>query len=129
MLRRFIESRLVGARRIATEVVDGFDDRSRLFALELAAEQQRLTRLVIFALSALLVSVLAIVWAAATLVAFTWDTEWRHVTLLGLLIFWILFAVVLCFKARQVLETGDEAFRLSRQVASDDVERLREVLR
>lgn len=114
---------------MAAEAVDGFDDRSKLFALELAAEQQRLTRLVIVALGALVVSILAIVWAAATLVAFTWDTQWRQASLLGLLAFWIIFALVLCMKAKSLLEASDQAFRLSRQVATDDFERAREVLK
>lgn len=129
MLRRLIETRLGRARRMAADVVDGLDDRSTLFALELAAEQQRLTRLVIVVLGALVVSILAVVWAAATLVAFTWDTEWRHFTLLGLLAFWVLFALVLALKAKALLESANEAFRLTRQVATDDFERLREVLK
>jgi uncharacterized membrane protein YqjE len=129
MLRRFLESRLAGARRVAAETLDGLDDRSRLFALELAAEQQRLTRLVIITLSALVVSIVAVVWAAATLVAITWDTEWRHVTLLGLLLFWLLFAAVLCLKAKGLLQAGRKAFRFSRQVATDDFERMREALK
>lgn len=129
MFRRFIESRLAGARHIAAEAVDGLDDRSRLFALELAAEQQRLTRLVIVSLGALVVTILAVVWAAATLVAFTWETEWRHATLIGLLLFWAVFALVLCLKAKGLLQSGSEAFRLSRRVATDDFERIREALR
>ena len=107
----------------------GLDDRSKLFTLELAEEQQRLTRLVIVALGALVVSIVAVVWAAATLVAFTWDTEWRQVTLVGLLVFWLAFAVVLGLKAKSLLEDSREAFRFTRQVAADDVERLREALR
>ena len=129
MLRRLIESRLAGARRAAADALDGLDDRSKLFTLELAEEQQRLTRLVIGALGALVVSIVAVVWAAATLVAFTWDTEWRQVTLVGLLVFWIAFAVVLGLKAKSLLEDSREAFRFTRQVAADDVERLREALR
>ena len=88
MLLRLIEARFAGVRRLATDVVDGLDDRSKLFVLELAAEQQRLTRLAVISLGALIVTALAVVWAAATLVAFTWDTEWRHTTLLALLVFW-----------------------------------------
>lgn len=129
MLRRLIEARLVGVRRLANEVVDGFDDRSKLFALELAAEQQRLLKLVLLALGALIVSILALVWGAATLVAFTWDTEWRHATLLALLAFWVLCALSLCVKLRSVLKAGEESFRLSRQVATDDFTRLRETIR
>jgi uncharacterized membrane protein YqjE len=129
MLRRFIESHFAGARRAAADALDGLGDRSKLFTLELAEEQQRLTRLVIVALGALVVSIVAGVWAAATLVAFTWDTEWRHVTLVGLLVFWLAFAVVLGLKAKSLLEDSREAFRFTRQVAADDVERLREALR
>jgi uncharacterized membrane protein YqjE len=129
MLRRLIEARFAGVRRLATDVVDGLDDRTKLFVLELAAEQQRLTRLAILALGALIVSALAVVWAAATLVAFTWDTEWRHTTLLALLAFWIICALALCLKARNLLKAGEGAFRLSRQVASDDFTHVREVLR
>ena len=129
MFRRFLESRLAGARRLAAEALDGLDDRSRLFTLELAAEQQRLTRLVLVALGALVVSIVAVVWAAATLVAFTWDTEWRDLTLVGLLVFWIAFAAALCLKARSLLQASDQAFRFSRQVAADDVHAIREALK
>jgi len=129
MLRRLLEARLLGARRVAAEVVDGLDDRAKLFALEMAAEQQRLTKLAVVALVALIVSALAVVWAAATVVALTWDTEWRHFTLLALLAFWILAAAGLCLKARTMLKAGGNAFRLSRQVAAEDFSRLREILR
>ena len=114
---------------MAAEALDGLDDRSRLFTLELAAEQQRLTRLVLVALGALVVSIVAVVWAAATLVAFTWDTEWRDLTLVGLLVFWIAFAAALCLKARSLLQASDQAFRFSRQVAADDVHAIREALK
>lgn len=129
MLRRLLESRLAGARHLASEVIDGADDRSKLLALEFAVEKQRLTRLVLVGLGALVVSVLAVVWAAATLVAFTWDTEWRHATLLALLAFWLALAVGLCLKARRLIQARDDAFRLSRQVAAEDLNRLREALR
>jgi uncharacterized membrane protein YqjE len=129
MLRRLIEARFAGVRRLASDVVDGLDDRTRLFVLELAAEQQRLTRLAILALSALIVSVLAVVWAAATVVALAWDTEWRNTILLALLAFWIVSAVTLCLKTRSLLKAGDSAFPLSRQVAADDFTHAREVLR
>jgi uncharacterized membrane protein YqjE len=129
MLRRLIEARFAGVRQVAAEVVDGLDDRTKLFVLELAAEQQRLTRLAVLALAALIVSALAVVWAAATLVAFTWDTDWRNTTLLALLAFWLMCAVALCLKARSLLKAGDGAFRLSRQVATDDFTRVREILR
>jgi uncharacterized membrane protein YqjE len=129
MLRRLLESRLAGARRLASEVIDGADDRSKLLALEFAVEKQRLTRLVLVGLGALVVSVLAVVWAAATLVAFTWDTEWRHATLLALLAFWLALAVGLCLKARRLIQARDDAFRLSREVAAEDFNRLREALR
>ena len=129
MFRRYLESRLAGTRRLATDVVQGLDDRSKLFALELAAEQRRLIRLVIMALGALVVSILALVWAAATLVAFTWDTEWRHATLLGMLAAWVIFAIVLSLKAKGLLEATDQAFKLTRQVAADDFDRLRETLK
>jgi hypothetical protein len=69
------------------------------------------------------------VWAAATLVAFTWNTSWREETLLGLLAFWILLAAVLGFKARSLVKSSGDAFRLSRQVATEDFSRLREALR
>lgn len=128
-LRRLLEARLGGARRLAAEVLDGIDDRGKLLALELAAEQQRLTRLAVFALLALIVSTLAIVWCAATLVALTWDTEWRNFTLLALLAFWILFAAGLGLKLRSLLKKGENAFRLSREVATEDFNRLRELLR
>lgn len=126
MIRRFIESRLAGVRRVAVEALDGLDDRSKLFKLELAQEQGRLVKLVLIALGALIVSIVAVVWAAATLVAFTWYTEWRIVTLVGLLVFWLGLAVGLALKARSLLQASSEAFRLSRQVAADDVEQLRE---
>jgi uncharacterized membrane protein YqjE len=129
MLRRLIEARFAGVRRLASDVVDGLDDRTRLFVLELAAEQQRLTRLAVLALTALMVSAVAVVWAAATLVAFAWDTQWRNATLVAVLAFWIISALVLCLKARTLLKAGDGAFRLSRQVATDDFSHVREVLR
>lgn len=129
MFRRYLESRLAGTRRLANDVVQGLDDRSKLFALELAAEQRRLIRLVIMALGALVVSILALVWAAATLVALTWDTEWRHATLLGTLAAWVIFAIVLSLKAKGLLESTDQAFKFTRQVAADDFDRLRETLK
>jgi len=129
MLRRLIESRLAGARRLASEVVEGLDDRSKLFALELAAEQQRLTRLVIIALAALIVSAIALVWGAATLVVLVWDTEWRQTVVLALLAIWIGAAVGLCLKAKDLLSSAEGAFKLSRQVAIDDFTQAREVLR
>jgi uncharacterized membrane protein YqjE len=129
MLRRFFESRFSGARRIAAAAADGLNDRSTLFASELAAEQSRLTRLVVVGLGALMVSLVAVVWAAATLVALTWDTEWRHATLVGLLLFWLASAGVLCIKAKALLRAGGDAFRFSRQVAADDLEQLREALK
>ena len=129
MLRRLIEARFAGVRRAASGVIDGLDDRTRLFVLELAAEQQRLTRLAMFALGALFVSALAVVWAAATLVAFAWDTPYRNVTLLGLLAFWIIGAIALCLKARSLLKGMTEAFPLSRRVAADDFEQVREAVR
>lgn len=129
MLRRFLQSRLAGVRHLAADFADGLDDRSKLFSLELAAERQRLTRLVIAAVGAFLASMVAIVWAAATLVAFTWDTEWRHVVLLSLLAFWVALALGLCIKALGLLQAGGQAFRFSRQVAADDLDRVRESMR
>jgi uncharacterized membrane protein YqjE len=129
ILRRLLEARLGGARRLAAEVLDGIDDRGKLLALELAAEQQRLTRLAVLALLALIVSTLAIVWCAATVVALAWDTEWRNFTLLAMLAFWILFAAGLGLKLRSLLKQGGDAFRLSREVATEDFNRLRELLR
>lgn len=129
MLRRILETRLLGARRVAAEVVDGLDDRGKLLALEFAAEQQRLTRLALFALVALIATSLALLWATATVVALAWDTEWRRFTLLALLALWILVAAGLCLKARSLLMAGDGAFRLSRQVLTEDLSRLREMLR
>lgn len=129
LLRRLLESRLAGVRRAAHEVVDELDDRSRLFVLELAAEQQRLARLVIVVLGALVVTVIAMVWAAATVVALAWDTGWRDAALLGLLAFWVVFAAVLAVWARSLWKAGSEAFQLSRQVAGEDLSRLREALR
>jgi uncharacterized membrane protein YqjE len=129
MLRRLLEARFAGMRRVAGEMIDGLDDRSRLFILELAAEQQRLARLAVYGLGALIVSVLAVFWTAATLVALAWDTEWRHATLLGLLAFWIISTIILCLKARNLLKTVEDAFPLSRQVAADDFAQVRESLR
>ena len=127
MLRRLLGPRLTGLREAANELVDGLDDRARLLVLELAVERRRLARLAVVVLAALVVGIIALVWAAATVVALTWDTPWRAAALLGLLAFWILFALAL--KARSLLKAGDEAFRLSRQVAGDDVARIREALR
>jgi len=129
MLRRLIEARFAGVRRVAGGLIDGLDDRTRLFVLELAAEQQRLTRLVMFALGALIASALAVVWAAVTLVAFAWDTPYRYATLLGLLAFWVVCAVWLGLRARSLLKGVDEAFPLSRRVAADDFEQVREAVR
>jgi uncharacterized membrane protein YqjE len=128
MLRRLLEARLVGARRLAAEVLDGLDDRSQLLALEWAVEQQRLTTLAIVTLVALIVSTVAVVWCAATLVALAWDTEWRNFALLGLLAFWVIFAVAAWLKLRSLMKQGKEAFRLTRQVAAEDFSRLREHL-
>lgn len=114
---------------MAVEALDGLDDRSRLFKLELAQEQTRLVKLVLIALGAMIVSIVAIVWVAATVVAFTWYTEWRMLTLVGLLVFWVGLAVGLALKARSLLLGSNEAFRLSRQVAADDVDQLRESFR
>ena len=129
MLRRLLGPRLTGLREAANELVDGLDDRARLLVLELAVERRRLARLAVVVLAALVVGIIALVWAAATVVALTWDTPWRDAVLLGLLAFWILFALALALKARSLLQAGDEAFRLSRQVAGDDVARIREALR
>ena len=141
MLRRLLGPRLTGLREAANELVDGLDDRARLLVLELAVERRRLARLAVVVLAALVVGIIAnyacvaadtfsaLVWAAATVVALTWDTPWRAAALLGLLAFWILFALALALKARSLLKAGDEAFRLSRQVAGDDVARIREALR
>jgi uncharacterized membrane protein YqjE len=129
LLRRLLGSRLAGIREVAHEVLDGLDDRSRLFALELATERQRLTRLVVAVVATLVVAVIALVWAAATAVALAWDTPWRHLTLLALLAFWIIGAVALGLWARALARERDSAFRLSRQVVTEDVARLREALR
>ena len=129
MLRRLLGPRLTGLREAANELVDGLDDRARLLVLELAVEGRRLARVAAVVLAALVVGIIALVWAAATVVALTWDTPWRAAALLGLLAFWILFALALALKARSLLKAGDEAFRLSRQVAGDDVARIREALR
>ena len=129
MLRRLLGPRLTGLREAANELVDGLDDRARLLVLELAVERRRRARLAVVVLAALVVGIIALVWAAATVVALTWDTPWRAAALLGLLAFWILFALALALKARSLLKAGDEAFRLSRQVAGDDVARIREALR
>ena len=129
MLRRLLGPRLTGLREAANELVDGLDDRARLLVLELAVERRRLARLAVVVLAALVVGIIALVWAAATVVAQTWDTPWRAAALLGLLAFWILFALALALKARSLLKAGDEAFRLSRQVAGDYVARIREALR
>jgi uncharacterized membrane protein YqjE len=129
LLRRLLDARLAGVREVAHELLEGLDDRSKLLALELAAERQRLMSLMVAVLAALVVGAIALVWGAATLVAFTWDTPWRNATLLGLLIFWIAGAVALAFWARSLLKGGRQAFRLSREVVREDVARLREVLR
>ncbi len=129
LLRRLLDARLAGVREIAHELLEGLDDRSRLLALELAAERRRLLSLVVAVLAALFVAAIALVWGAATLVAFTWDTPWRNATLLTLLVFWIAGAAALVFWARSLLKGGHHAFRLSREVVREDVARLREVLR
>ncbi len=129
LLRRLLGPRLAGVREVAQEVLDGLDDRSRLFALELAAERQRLTRLLVAVLATLVVGVISLVWAAATVVALAWDTPWRHFALLGLLVFWILGAIALGMWAHGLATARDTAFRLSRQVVTEDVARLREALR
>lgn len=129
LLRRLLGPRLAGVREVAQEVLDGLDDRTRLFALELAVERRRLARLVLAVLATLVVAVIALVWAAATVVALAWDTPWRHFALLGLLVFWILVAVALGLWAHGIAKGREAAFRLSRQVASEDVARLREALR
>jgi uncharacterized membrane protein YqjE len=128
MLRRILASRLAGVRQLAGEVVDGLDDRAKLFTLELAAEQDRLLRLAIVALGALVVTVIALVWAAATVVAFAWDTEWRTLALVGVLVFWIGTAAALCLWARSLARASRQAFPLTRQVAEDDLQRMREML-
>ncbi|MGE0796860.1 MAG: phage holin family protein [Lautropia sp.] len=129
LLRRLIDARLQGVRRIASEFVDGLDDRSQLFIVEFADEQKRLIDLAITAFAAVVVAIVAIVWAAATVVALTWDTEWRMVSLVGLLAFWFAAALFLGYRVRSLLGAGRNAFPLSRRVASDDLEQLREALR
>ena len=52
--------------------------------------------------SASIWQIVAVVWAAATLVAFAWDTQWRNLTLVGLLVFWLAFAVVLGLRAKAI---------------------------
>ena len=128
MLRRVLASRLDGVRHLAAELIAGLDDRVRLFGGELAIEQRRLLLLVVAALGALVVAVIAVVWAAATVVAFTWDTEWRQVALLSLLSLWILAAVGLALWARSLLRSCRDAFPLTRQVARDDLQRVRGML-
>src|SRR5690606_13972947 len=128
MLRRFLASRLDGVRHLTAEVVEGLDDRARLVGGELAIEQRRLLRLVIVALAALVVSVIAAVWAAATVVAFAWDTDWRNVALWALLAVWILGALALALWARALLRGCRDAFPLTRRVAKGDLQRIRELL-
>lgn len=128
MFRRLIESRLRDARRVANELVDGLDDRGRLFVLELAAEQKRITGLAMVAFATVVVVVVTLVWAAATVVALAWDTEWRTTALVGMLAFWVVSSLILALRLRALLASMDQAFRLSRQVAAEDVARLREVL-
>ncbi len=128
MLRRLLASRLGGFRQLAAELLDGLDDRARLVGGELGVEQKRLLQLVLVALGALVVSVIAAVWTAATVVAFAWDTEWRNVALVALLAAWLLAAVGLALWARALLRGCRDAFPLTRQVARDDVQRLRELL-
>jgi len=129
MLRRLLETRLRGAQRVARDMADDVDDRATLFLLEFAQERRRLAQLALFAFAAVLVTILATVWGAATLVAFAWDTPWRHHALIGLLVFWALLALFLGLRARDLLQSGDQAFALSRRVAADDVAYLREILR
>lgn len=128
MLRQILASRLGGVRQLAAELLDGLHDRASLVQGELAIEQKRLLLLVLVALGALVVSVIAAVWAAATVVAFTWDTEWRNLALLLLLASWLLAAVGLGLWARALLRGCRDAFRLTRQVARDDLQRMRELL-
>jgi uncharacterized membrane protein YqjE len=128
MLRRILASRLGGVRQLAAELLEGLDDRAGLIRGELAIEQKRLLLLVLVALGAMVVSVIAAVWAAATVVAFTWDTEWRSVALLSLLASWLLAALGLGLWARALLRGCRDAFRLTRQVARDDLQRMRELL-
>ena len=129
MLRRLIGTRLRDARRVAHELVDELDDRGKLFALELAQEQQRLTRLVLVALAAVIVAILSIVWGAATLVAFAWDTPWRNHALIGLLAFWALLTLFLVLKLRALLASASQTFVLMRRIVAEDVERLRGLLK
>jgi uncharacterized membrane protein YqjE len=129
MIRRLLGTRLSAIRQVAHDFVDGLDDRGRLFALELAAERRRLARLVVVVLVALVVGIIAVVWAAATVIAFAWDTPWRNAALLGLLAFWMILAVVMALAARRLLKGSHDPFRLSRQIVTEDVARLREVLR
>ncbi|NLD55855.1 MAG: hypothetical protein GX652_14485 [Burkholderiaceae bacterium] len=128
MLRRVLASRLAGVRHLTAEVLEGLDDRARLVGGELAIEQRRLLRLVVVALAALLVSVIAVVWAAATVVAFAWDTDWRNIALWTLLAAWILGALGLALWARALLQGCRDAFPLTRRVARDDLQRMRELL-
>ena len=128
MLRQALASRLAGVRHLAVELIEGLDDRATLVAGEVAIEQRRLLLLVVVALGALIVGVIAMVWAAATVVAFTWGTEWRNLALLSLLALWILAAVGLALWARTLLQGFRDAFPLTRQVARDDLQRMRELL-
>ena len=128
MLRRVLASRLGGVRHLAADLLEGLDDRARLVGGELAIEQKRLLLLVLVGLGALVVAVIAAVWAAATVVAFTWDTQWRNVALLSLLALWCLAATGLAFWARALLRGCRDAFPLTRRVARDDVQRMRELL-
>jgi len=128
MLRQLLASRLAGVRQLVSVAAEEAADRARLFGSELAVEQRRLVRLIAVTLGAVLVAVIAVVWAAATVVAFTWDTEWRHVALLALLASWLLAAVGLALWARALLAAARQSFPLSRRVAQDDLRRLREML-
>lgn len=129
LIRRLIDARLNGVRRVANLLVDGLDDRSQLLVVEFADEQRRLTDLAITAFAAVVVAIVSVVWAAATVVALTWDTEYRMLSLVGLLVFWFAAALFLGYRVRALLGAGREAFPLSRRVASDDLEQLREALR
>lgn len=129
MLRELIDSRLASARRAASEAVDGLNDRSELFVAEFGQERQRLFTLVMFGVATLVVCVVALVWAAASLVALAWDTAWRTHALIGMMAFWVLLALALGLRVRRLLTLGSDAFKLTRRVVAEDYERLKEKLR
>ncbi|MDO4905362.1 MAG: phage holin family protein [Lautropia sp.] len=125
MFGRLIQARLDRLRQTAAGLLSGFDDRSRLLALELGSEARWLGTVLAIGLAAVIITIITLLWLMATLVALTWDTPWRLYALIGSATFWVLLSLGLLLKLRALLIRHGAPFPLSRQVFTDDIRSLR----